>query len=155
MLTVHVWGPMVTLKHRLAGHASISIASEYISWWPTTGVFNTSPHRKRSLAMDIEAEAKRSPENTIINGLDEKAILEWWSGFGLQRGGTSLHGPLLPYDLAKQNCSTVAAMALRAGGGDQYAGSWWVKNNIVWTPRDVGRYAQAINDGLRSKGVKK
>jgi hypothetical protein len=155
MLTVHVWGPMLTLKHRLAGHASITVGSAYISWWPEQGVFNTSPHRQRTLRMDIEAEANRQPENTIISGLDEKAILDWWSGFGLQRDGKSLHGPMLPYDLAKQNCSTVAAMALRAGGGDEYAGGWWVRNNLVWTPRDVGRYAQAINAGLRTKTAKK
>ncbi|MBL0869973.1 MAG: hypothetical protein IBJ18_05280 [Phycisphaerales bacterium] len=155
MLTVHVWGPMVTLKHRLAGHASISVGSAYISWWPETGVFNTSPYRIRTLQMDIEAEAKRSPENTVISGLNEKAILDWWCGFGLQCGGQSAQGPMLPYDLAKQNCSTVAAMALRAGGGDAYAGGWWVKNNLVWTPRDVGRYARAINDGLRAKATGK
>ncbi len=148
MLAVHVWGPTVTANGPLVGHASVTMGLDYISWWPEEGAFNVGPHRKRSLMMDIAAEADRQPTNGIIHGLDEEKIRSWWAVFGLQSGGQELQGPLPPYHLLAQNCSTVAAVALRVGGGDKYSDSWWVRNNVVWTPMDVLRYAQAIRSGI-------
>ncbi len=148
MLTVHIWSPKVALSGKSVGHAAITLNTEYISWWPESGMLNVSPYRVRSLAMDVHEEDGRAPMDTIIHGLDESAILQWWSGFGLQASGEQLQGPMPAYNVLKQSCATVASTALRIGGGDKFAG-WWSRTNMVWSPLDVHRYAQAICTGMR------
>ncbi|QYK48441.1 MAG: hypothetical protein KF838_00975 [Phycisphaeraceae bacterium] len=150
MVTVYVWNPLVLTKAPLVGHASMHIGREYVSWWPEQAgrVFNTSPYRQRTLEQDIEAEANRQPDYRIaIDGLDTARMLDWWASVGLQANGMLLHGPLQAYDLIERNCSTVVAAGLRVGGGDKHA-AWWNSWNIVWTPRDVMRYAEDIRRSL-------
>ena len=75
-------------------------------------------------------KAERRISRFPINGLDEPTMLAWWKGFGLVSGGLELQGPMLPYNLIKQNCSTVVARGLSAGGGDRYA-SWYAAHSTI------------------------
>jgi hypothetical protein len=144
--------------------------TDYVSWWPAgsgralsalsrtvTGsvghihglsdIYASSPILGRRFDDDIgNAGERRYPDERIdIEGLDERAISAWWRAFSLHDG--RLPGPPRPWHTTEQNCSTVVARGLQAGGGDAHA-SWIHSWNLVWTPRDVARYAASIRDGL-------
>jgi hypothetical protein len=128
-----------------------------MSWWPERpgqipskihrNIYASHPFRNRSFEEDV-ADEQGPPDHTIpLNGLDERAIKDWWQAFGLTRDGVLFQGPLLPWETLRQNCSNVVAIALRIGGGDRYA-KWSKSWNLVWTPADVREYAQSIQQGL-------
>lgn len=156
MITVNVWLPSMPNVRSKVGHASMSIGSTYLSWWPDWPegkqdwrvVFghNVHPIHNRNLAADVYEE-RCEPKPVRITGLDESAILEWWRSFGLVHGEILLHGPLLPYNLWTLNCSTVVARGLKIGGGDKYT-SRFASPNIIWRPQAVLDYAQLISDEL-------
>jgi hypothetical protein len=122
----------------------------YVSWWPAESAGLGSdyhPIRNKSYQSDV-ADEGGGPDWTIhLKGLDEKSILNWWEVFGLTKGNAMLHGPLPPYNLLNQNCSTVVAIGLKQGGGDKYA-SWYSSWSVVWTPQAVLNYALEIKRGL-------
>jgi hypothetical protein len=122
----------------------------YISWWPDEAAGlgrDFHPLRNKSYSSDVGDEGG-VPDSTIeLRGLDEEKILNWWQGFGLTRENTVFQGPLPPYNLATQNCSTVVATALKKGGGDRYA-SWYKSWSIVWRPQTVLDYARSIQRSL-------
>lgn len=156
MVTVYVWE--WRWKTRSVGHAALQVGSTYISWWPEKDkpewyrpIYASAPYRTRTLAQDAWEE-ERSPDHTIrIDGLNEAAIHSWWRSFGLIRDGVALPGPLQQWHTTKQSCATVAARALRIGGGDEYA-KWVHTWNTVWTPADVADYARSIRRGMFAKG---
>jgi hypothetical protein len=144
MITVCVWLP----EGDNVGHAGMRIrtnaAETYISWWPgPTSSRSTEdakdalfgsfhPYRNRSYESDKRVEQKLPDHFVYLRGLDEGRIVKWWKGFGLgsvnsigrgARASPPLQGPLPPWNLLKQNCSTVVATAPKRGGGDKYA-SW-------------------------------
>lgn len=151
MVTVYIWNSRKTSGGKNVGHASMNVGGHtYVSWWPDEAAGlgrDYHPRRNQTFQDDVQFEGV-PPDATIgIDGLDEQRILDWWAGFGLNRSGVELHGPLPPYNLTRQNCSTIVANGLKAGGGDGHAG-WLSSWNIVWTPGDVQRYAFAIRSGL-------
>ena len=157
MLTVFIW--QFRGKAVAWGHASLLVDRTYMSWWPegrgrihskiSSQIYTAHPFRDRTFEQDVAAEGQRPDHEVQINGLDESAIKDWWQGFGLTRDGVFYQGPLQPWETLAQNCSTVAARGLSAGGGDKFAPrrkSW----NIVWIPSDVLQYAQAIQRGIKA-----
>jgi hypothetical protein len=160
MVTVYVWPP----KGDNVGHAAVKIEQTYISWWPEGGIvidpkgkeiqLTAAPVRGRTYIADVKGEGGPPEHKIHISGLNESAMVQWWAGFGLQSGRTKLAGPLPKYHLLKQSCSTVAARALQAGGGNNYSG-WWNANKLVWTPMDVYRYANEIARNRAAKGTGK
>ena len=151
MINVYVWLPKRIGNQKNVGHASMLVSGHtYVSWWPAEAAGlgrDYNPIRNKSYASDVADEGCAPDSNTQINGLNERAIFDWWSSFGLVRGGIVLQGPMLPYNLVDQNCSTVVARGLKIGGGEEYA-SWYASHCIVWRPQTVQDYALAIQRGL-------
>lgn len=161
MITVYVWLPNWRKKN-YGGHTSMLVSGlTYISWWPADDrkLGNRSPIRNRKYSGDIVAEGGKPDWSIQLNGLDEQSILDWWEKFGLTKGNTwqgipylgepdeLLAGPLPPYNVIEQNCSTVVASGLKQGGGDKYANSYdsW---SVIWRPRTVLHFALSIQKGL-------
>jgi hypothetical protein len=120
------------------------VGSSYISWWPSATVSALDGVRtsvQHTADDDLVAEGRPPHHRIVLNGLDERAIEAWWRTFRVRS----------QYRLFLQNCSTVVAMALKAGGATQYTSGWdymWNSWNTVWHPNDVRRYAEAVRDGL-------
>lgn len=156
MITVYVWLPKRVANQKNVGHASLQVDDRaYVSWWPSvpagiSGDF--APIRNKSFASDMRDEGCRADWTVRLRGLDEQAILSWWSSFGLVRDGHLLLGPLQSYSLIHRNCSTVVATALKLAGGDRYS-SWANTWAIVWRPQAVLDYARSIETGLRGKST--
>lgn len=159
MVIVYVW--RFRGKKVAWGHASVQVGTTYMSWWPEQpgqvpskvhpNIYASSPFRNRTLADDEAGEGDRKADETIyIEGLDEAAMKDWWQSFGLTRDGVEFAGPLQSWSTLDRNCSTVAAIALKAGGGDKYA-DWHKSWNLVWQPDDVARYAHSIKRNIASK----
>ena len=56
--------------------------------------------------MDRDAEMGRAPLQVTINGLNEKAILDWWKNYKLNP----------KFNIFGRNCATTVRTALEAGG---------------------------------------
>ncbi len=145
MVEVFVWNFSVNdaLHGGNIGHAACKVGNEYISWWPQHAVTlkgGRAPGSPNTEILDIQSEG-RGPDHRIrLTCLREDAMVVWWRSF---RGSNQ-------YRLFVQNCSTVVAMALKAGGGTSLtSGFGWAYHswNMVWTPNDVRRYAEAIQRG--------
>jgi hypothetical protein len=154
MIEVYVWLPARHGSQKNVGHASMLVDGQtYISWWPDESAGfgrDFHPIRNKSYLSDVRDEGGNPHWTVQLSGLNEKAILDWWAGFGLIKGQVELQGPLPPYNLASQNCSTVVADGLKRGGGDNYAG-WYNSWSLIWRPQTVLDYSQAIKQGLASK----
>lgn len=155
MISVYIWN--FRCKKDAWGHASMLVGRTYISWWPekpgqvpskiVRNIYASGPFRNRSFDEDCRDEGQKPDHKINLHGLDESAIKDWWQFFGLTRDGVLYQGPLQAWETLNMNCSTVVAHGLTIGGGRTYSGllkSW----NVVWTPRDVLRYARAIEVGL-------
>jgi len=151
MIIVYVWLPKQIGNRKNVGHTSMLVDGHtYISWWPDESAgFGRDYHpiRNKNYSSDVADEGGVPDWSVHLKGLNEAAILDWWEGFGLSRGNLELQGPLPPYNLAKQNCSTVVACALKRGGGDEHA-DWYSSWSIIWRPQTVLDYASAIRRGL-------
>jgi hypothetical protein len=62
---------------------------------------------------------------------------QWWNDFKTTHEWKTL----------TQNCSTTAADALKAGGGEEYS-SWWKSHNLIWVPSDVKAFSESIKENL-------
>ena len=149
LLQVYVWNYQGS---RTAwGHASITLDDgTHISWWPSgdrhvdiniphAPIYSARANKNQTMDRDIRLEGGEPDQVIIINGLDEAAIKKWWEEFQKTQRWKTL----------TQNCSTTAADALNAGGAALPA--WlggWAGGHPFWTPNDVARYANAINNGL-------
>jgi hypothetical protein len=158
MIAVYVWLPKSVGNQKNVGHSSMLVkAQTYVSWWPDEAaglVGDFHPIRNKSFASDVEDEGAGPDFTVTLNGLDEKAVLDWWGSFGLVRNGELLQGPLPRYNLAQQNCSTVVAVGLKVAGGDSYA-SWYASHSVIWRPQTVLDYARSIQKGLTSKKLRR
>lgn len=154
MIKVYVWLSTRAGKEKNVGHSSMLVAADtYISWWPDESAGfgrDFHPIRNKSYQSDVKDEGSIPHWTIQLDGLNEKAILDWWAGFGLMRDQVEQQGPLPPYNLASQNCSTVVANGLKRGGGDKFAG-WYNSWSVIWRPQTILDYAQAIRRGLASK----
>ncbi|MGU7843781.1 hypothetical protein ACV22V_30490 [Burkholderia sp. AW33-5] len=151
MVKVHVWDFRGSTKGW--GHASMEVGSTYISWWPRpegtkTGlrllpqIYAAHPWRDQRFEDDKEYEG-RGPDQTVnLNGLNERAIKDWWQSFGLMRDRVAYEGPMQAWQTLKMNCSTVVATGLTKGGGR--ACGYTKPLQSIWRPSDVLAYALAI-----------
>jgi hypothetical protein len=79
-------------------------------------------------------------------GLNEGAIVEWW--FEWLYAKNNQHR----YRFLAENCSTITALALEAGGAAQLAARPQLKVGGVWTPKTALEYAQAIIAAVGARG---
>lgn len=146
LLTVHIWNYTGSGPNDAWGHASITLDNgTHISWWPqSTGressslipnVYEAEANPNQTLGRDKELEGNDPDKEIRVTGLDEAAIQKWWDTFKTENKWKTL----------SQNCSTTAADALKAGGADVLWRDVLKAHNMVWTPADVGDYANAIN----------
>src|SRR5579872_1171790 len=90
----------------------------YISWWPNANgadcivlrICTASALLPTDFGRDYTAEGT-NPTIIHLDNLDEAAIKSWWNDFKRRNNWRSL----------SQNCSTVVARALDAGGGRKRA----------------------------------
>ncbi len=148
-LTVYIWS--YRGKNDAWGHASLTLESgTHISWWPraesheTNKIFPqiyTAPaYDSQTYAKDAEWEGQPPDAQIKIMGLDEKKIEAWWQKFKQTNKWNTLN----------QNCSTTAADALKAGGGEEYS-SWWSSHSLIWTPSDVKGFADSIKENIEKR----
>ena len=152
MITVHIWNS--NISSGVWGHASMSLEHTYVSWWPSglhrehnkviSKIYRAGPIRNQTFADDVAGENGLRPDHNIrIQCLDERAIKDWWFRFALLKDGMVFQGPLQDsWETLSKNCSTVVAKGLTTGGGDKLAPK--DASNLIWTPNNVLRYAQAI-----------
>ena len=138
MITVRVWSSQRTGFN--VGHASAMIGKTYVSWWPTEGNDWKQPApggANPDVASDITGEGGKRPQRVFnLNGLDERAAVQWWKRF--------LTGPNANYSATGQNCSWAVMQVLKEAGGDQYA-SYATAGN--WSGAYPGSYANGANYG--------
>ena len=110
-MKVYVWMP----NEEQYGHAALTLSNgTHISWWPEEEISGkkgmktkTGPFYNPSLEDDILSEG-RNPDLTVnIPGLDEAAVMSWWTS--LQSSGSK-------YNVILKNCCHVVLDALTAGG---------------------------------------
>jgi hypothetical protein len=155
MVVVYVWN--YRGKNVAWGHASMQCGDKYISWWPepynrvprtkiAPQIYDAHPFVLRKFEDDVRDEGMRPDWTIRIEGLDEEAIKGWWKGFNPQ--AHDMYGPpSAPWSTITSNCSKIVALALDAGGGQQYA-PYQSSRNVIWTPNDVRIYAQAVQAGV-------
>lgn len=148
MVRVHVWLP--DADH--VGHAALTVANRYISFWPDGAAGKKDLKIKtsqpglfmESLKEDIRNEGNRFPVTVEIQGLDENSILSYVA---------SLEGDMPRYQLAKNNCSHIVARALSEGAkckpsftphAGQYGKLGRVLGIGIWTPDQVLKFAMEL-----------
>ncbi len=167
LLDLYIWRP--SRANDAYGHAAIKLKNgTSISWWPGAPAVPNKPCEKCSGSRKSIKQARGSVQDMFfaapavinqtvedaqdlegrpadvvlhIEGLDENAIQQWWDNYTRNNK---------VWDTAKQNCSTVAADALTAGGGLK---SMLTPRPFMWTPIDVevyGRAIQAEQAGIRA-----
>ncbi len=145
---VHVWPK----NGNNVGHASLQVGSDYISYWPDEGVGKKDVKKKASQAPaymthyldDVRAESNKHAITVILNGLDEEAILDYW---------TKIRSDGIRYQLKNHNCSHVVAACLYEGSkakptfkpsAAHYGRLGKVLGQGVWTPDQVLLYAHEL-----------
>ncbi|WP_076420319.1 hypothetical protein [Colwellia sp. UCD-KL20] len=147
MVKVHIW----TKNSTHIGHASLTIGTTYVSFWPEGNAVKKDLKIKRSqpgsfmtsLDDDIYSEGDRQPITVIVNNLDEKAILNFIKDL-------QINTPR--YQLARNNCSHIVAQCLQAGAtkpsftprAKEYGKLGTVLGYGIWTPEQVLRYAREL-----------
>jgi len=122
------------------GHVSMSVdggdGQAYISWMPAeVGPIGTVPDDflnatvKTGPQLDRDAEG-RAPRQVVINGLNEKAILDWWKNYKRDPR----------FKLIGRNCANAVKAGLRAGGADIPV------DDLIETPFGAYQDAQDIRD---------
>jgi RHS repeat-associated protein len=139
LLEVYIWRYTGTKENW--GHAAIRLENgTYISWWPGPDNFSggskifESDAFEPSYARDVQLE--QAPPDVVIRltNLDEAAIQRWWDDFQKKTK---------KWKTVRQNCSTTAAQALKAGGANKRVQGFF-EPNLIWTPEDVRQFAEAI-----------
>ena len=147
MVKIHVW----TKNATHVGHASLTIGTTYVSFWPDGGAVKKDVKIKRSqpgtfmtsLADEIYSEGNRQPITVAAHNLDEKAILIFIRDL-------QINTPR--YQLARNNCSHIVAQCLQAGAAKpsftptakEYGKLGSVLGYGIWTPEQVLRYAREL-----------
>ena len=148
MVKVHVWLP--NSDH--VGHTALTVKSVYISFWPDGEAGKKDLKIKKSqpgmfiqqLHEDIANEGNRHPISVDIPNLDENRILDFIA---------SIQRNIPRYQIARNNCSHIVAMALIQGANSNpsftpHAGHYSRFGRIlgrgIWTPAQVLRFAREI-----------
>jgi len=147
-VTVYVWTFLG--EYSFWGHAALGLHDgTHVSWWPgnvlTTDslksiVGDQPAAQNRSYTEDVSAERGNVADKVYrLLTLDEAAIKSWWNTFNT---------PSAVYNGTTQNCSTVVAKALIAGGCRRLLTDReqqnLIDNILVWTPNDVERLASTL-----------
>jgi hypothetical protein len=129
----------------------------YVSWWPDgpigsplSDVKAKRIHRYHDdkRAKERSADFKRelpAVEDGNVFGLSAKGIIDWWPGF-LARQKT--------YAPTSMNCSTVVALALSAGGAEDYVPKpsptgWWEPQSVQSWVEQLETHLHACNTMVR------
>ncbi len=120
------------------GHCALVVGSEYITWYnPVTGRKHRNP---LSVQEDVGVIGAQPDQRITLSCLDGDAILRWWADFDRREHWLMSH----------HSSASVVSQALKAGGGTSLTSGWgrmWHTWNLVWTTRDVRRFAEAIQRG--------
>ena len=129
MANVIVWYP--DMSELNVGHASLLLdrlaRPVYISYWPESSVGIKESSSKTFItptyAEDVRAENANPTYIISINCLDEDAISHWWNKLDKRQSLIPYSPNLIPnsenYDLYRNNCSTIVALAMKVGGADR------------------------------------
>lgn len=148
MVKVHVWMPDST--H--VGHTALTVRDVYISFWPDGEAGKKDLKIKRSqpgmlaqhIHEDIANEGNRPPLTINIDNIDENRILDYIA---------SIQSDVPRYQIARNNCSHIVAMALMKGADSgpsfnpdagQYGRFAKIFGKGIWTPDQVLRFAKEI-----------
>jgi hypothetical protein len=156
-VTVYVWSYIAFSG--AVGHAAMELSDgTYISWWPAgvkdestlagkAETFSANHVVNRTFAQDVVAEGdptgqppttSKDPDYRIkVFGLNEQAMKAWWAN---QQETEN-------YRVLTQNCSTVVAGALIAGGAmtELTVSEYHVYQGVpVWTPNLVQSFAAIL-----------
>ena len=104
-------------------------------------LYAVDPNNPQTMQDDTDMEGQCPDENIKIIGLNEQDIKDWWIQYQKSNQWKTL----------SRNCSTTAALALRAGGARVALRHWGKAHNIVWTPSDVSAFSGVINQYLKRK----
>jgi hypothetical protein len=150
MVKVHVWMPDST--H--VGHTALTVRDVYISFWPDGEAGKKDLKIKRSqpgmlaqhIHEDIANEGNRPPLTINIDNIDENRILDYIA---------SIQSDVPRYQIARNNCSHIVAMALMKGADSgpsfnpdagQYGRFAKIFGKGIWTPDQVLRFAKEIKN---------
>ena len=121
LLEVLIWHQTKGRGGDAFGHAAIQLDNgRYISWWPnedrTAKISDVSPlnnvyrapaYPDRLYRDDASAEGRPPDARIRIDGLDERAIEQWWDDFRRNNDWATFGW----------NCSSVVSQALNVGNG--------------------------------------
>lgn len=150
MVQVHVWMP--NSEH--VGHTALTVGDVYVSFWPDGEAGKKDLKIKRSqpglfvqhLREDIANEGNRPPITINVDNVDETRILDYIA---------SIQSDVPRYEIAKNNCSHIVAMALIKGAGSepsfkpsagQYGRFAKIFGKGIWTPDQVLRFVKEIKN---------
>lgn len=150
MAKVHVWLP----DSGHIGHTAITVGNVYISFWPDGQAGKKDIKVKTSqpglfiqnLQEDVINEGNRLPTTIDLPNLDEDKILDYIA---------DIQGKIPRYQIARNNCSHIVAMALIQGAQKKpsfvpHAGRYNRLGKIlgrgIWTPDQVLRFANEIKN---------
>ncbi len=148
MLKVHVWQP----HGNMVGHASLSFAGNYVSFWPEDAAGKKDLKIKRShpgsfmnaLHEDIQAEGGQQPTTVVIQNINADKLEDFI--LDLQKNAPR-------YQLAKYNCSHVVAECLKVACekepsfhpcAHEYGRLGRVLGRGIWTPNEILRYSREL-----------
>jgi len=130
MITVFVWSMGRTDP---AGHASMQVGTDYISWFPEhfrsdvglhvgmrQGIRWGGPSYANSMQEDLAIKGRRPDyASAPIRCLNEDKIRKWWTTIAPKNNTCRLSYSKeenTHYDLARLNCSTIVLRGLLVGG---------------------------------------
>lgn len=137
---------------KYVGHTALTVRNVYISFWPDGEAGKKDLKIKRSqpsmfaqhLREDISNEGNRPPITINIPNPDEKRLLDYIA---------SIRRNTPRYQIARNNCSHIVAMALMQGANSKpsfkpHAGHYSRFGRIlgrgIWTPVQVLQFAKEI-----------
>jgi len=121
------------------GHCALVVGKQYITWYnPASGMRH---HRNPLNEQEDTAHIGTAPDQRMsLTCLNADSMLRWWGEFDRREHWLTTH----------HSSASVVAMVLKAGGGTSLTSGWarmWHTWNLVWTARDVRRFAEAIQRG--------
>jgi hypothetical protein len=150
---VYVWYP----KGDCIGHASMHLGDHrersstewYVSWWPAeTGTpFNAPTADPSTLAEDEDAEHEGDIAHEYFD-LEDLNIGKMKAEWDAVKGNPDKY-----YQLVGNNCSTVVAQVLQAGGANRNLLGGGVlgalkafsyAHNLYWTPKNVAELCEQL-----------
>jgi hypothetical protein len=149
--TLFVWLP----SSGNIGHASIQVATTYMSWWPGSDkmlsylVTGGSPQTP-TYDSDVDSEGGEPDWTGDFFGWDDDGAIAFWNAatsLDFQKAVSAVRSGIPPqqYSFVCNNCSTMVIKILRAAGAfdGEFVLNLWLSSKIVNTPEqvmDIGGY---------------